>query len=99
MTDTGTNRAARTSAGARARTCCRPRRASSKQGRKPSLEEIAEEALVSRATAYRYFPSVEALIVEASLDVAVPDADELFRGELATIRSRAWNASRPRCTT
>jgi AcrR family transcriptional regulator len=50
-----------------------------KHGRKPSLEEIAEEALVSRATAYRYFPSVEALLVEASLDIATPGADELFR--------------------
>ena len=39
-----------------------------KQGRKPNLEDIAAEALVSRATAYRYFPSVEALLVEASLD-------------------------------
>jgi AcrR family transcriptional regulator len=52
-----------------------------KQGRKPSLEEIAEEALVSRATAYRYFPSVEALLLEAALDVAVPEADDLFRDE------------------
>ncbi|RYF89895.1 MAG: TetR/AcrR family transcriptional regulator, partial [Caulobacteraceae bacterium] len=26
-----------------------------KRGAKPSLEEIAEEAMVSRATAYRYF--------------------------------------------
>ena len=49
-----------------------------KQGRKPSLEEVAKEALVSRATAYRYFPSVEALLVEASVDVAVPDARDLF---------------------
>ena len=49
------------------------------QGRTPSLEEIAEEALVSRATAYRYFPSVEALLLEASLDVAMPQADDLFR--------------------
>jgi AcrR family transcriptional regulator len=50
-----------------------------KQGRKPSLEEIAEEALVSRATAYRHFPSVDALLLEASLDVAIPEADDLFR--------------------
>lgn len=49
-----------------------------KQGRKPSIDEIAEEALVSRATAYRYFPGPEALLVEASLDVAVPTAQELF---------------------
>lgn len=51
-----------------------------KQGRNPSLEEIAEEALVSRATAYRYFPSVDALMLEASLDVAVPEAGEIFAG-------------------
>jgi AcrR family transcriptional regulator len=51
-----------------------------RQGRSPSLEEIAEEALVSRATAYRYFPSVEALLLEASLDVAIPEAEALFRG-------------------
>ena len=50
------------------------------QGRTPSLEEIAAEALVSRATAYRYFPSVDALLLEASLDVAVPEADQIFRG-------------------
>ena len=50
-----------------------------KQGRKPSLEEIAEEALVSRATAYRHFQSVDALLLEASLDVATPEADDLFR--------------------
>jgi AcrR family transcriptional regulator len=49
-----------------------------KQGRKPGLDEIAEEALVSRATAYRYFPGLEALLVEASLDITVPDAAEIF---------------------
>ncbi|MET0986998.1 MAG: TetR/AcrR family transcriptional regulator [Steroidobacteraceae bacterium] len=50
-----------------------------KQGRNPTLDEIAAEALVSRATAYRYFPSVEALLIEAPLDGAVPDAEDLFR--------------------
>ncbi|WP_332771781.1 TetR/AcrR family transcriptional regulator [Phenylobacterium sp.] len=49
-----------------------------KQGRKAGLEEIAEEALVSRATAYRYFPSVEALLLEAALHVALPTPAELF---------------------
>ena len=49
-----------------------------KQGHKPSLEEIAGEALVSRATAYRHFPSIDALLLEASLDVATPDAARLF---------------------
>lgn len=49
-----------------------------KDGRKPTLEEIADKALVSRATAYRYFPGMDALLAEALLDVAVPDADTLF---------------------
>ncbi|BCQ29551.1 TetR family transcriptional regulator (plasmid) [Caballeronia sp. NK8] len=49
-----------------------------KQGHKPSLEEVAAEAMVSRATAYRHFPSVDALLLEASLDVATPDAGKLF---------------------
>jgi len=49
-----------------------------RQGRKPSLEDIAEEAMVSRATAYRYFPKLEPLLLEAALDVAVPEADALF---------------------
>ncbi|TGY90734.1 TetR/AcrR family transcriptional regulator [Marinicauda algicola] len=48
------------------------------QGRKPSLEEIAEEALVSRATAYRYFPDLDALLLEATLDIAAPEPDALF---------------------
>lgn len=51
------------------------------QGRKPNLEEIAEEAFVSRATAYRYFPNVDALLLEAALDVATPEPDALFAGE------------------
>lgn len=49
-----------------------------KNGHKPSLEEIAEAARVSRATAYRYFPNVEALLAEAPLESAAPDLDALF---------------------
>lgn len=52
-----------------------------KEGRSPTLEEVAETALVSRATAYRYFPSVEALLVEASVDVAMPEAGDIFRDD------------------
>ena len=49
-----------------------------RQGRKPSLEEIAEEAMVSRATAYRYFPGLDALLSEAAVDLMVPEADQLL---------------------
>jgi len=50
------------------------------QGRKPGLEEVAAEALVSRATAYRYFPDLDALLVEAALDVVAPDPSRLLDG-------------------
>ena len=52
-----------------------------KKGRRPGIEEIAEEALVSRATVYRYFPNVEALYAEAPVDSAVPDPQTLFEGD------------------
>jgi AcrR family transcriptional regulator len=51
-----------------------------KQGRSPSLEEVAAEALISRATAYRYFANVEALLAEAALDVVTPEPEVLFGG-------------------
>ena len=49
-----------------------------KDGCNPTLEDVAEEALVSSATAYRYFPGVEALLIEAALDVAMPTGEQLF---------------------
>jgi AcrR family transcriptional regulator len=48
-------------------------------GGSPSLEAIAAEAMVSRATAYRYFPGLDALLAESALDMAVPTPEELFR--------------------
>jgi AcrR family transcriptional regulator len=47
-------------------------------GRKPSMDEVAKEALVSRATAYRHFPTLESLLVEAPIDDAVPTPQALF---------------------
>jgi AcrR family transcriptional regulator len=51
------------------------------QGHKPALEEIAAEAQVSRATAYRYFPGLDALLSEAAVDLMVPETDSLFGPE------------------
>ena len=55
-----------------------------KEGRTPGMDEVAEAAMVSRATAYRYFPSVEALLVEAPLDGAVPGPHDVFAGDDST---------------
>jgi len=43
------------------------------QGRRPTVAEAADAALVSRATAYRYFPSQGALLLEAALQSTHPE--------------------------
>jgi len=55
-----------------------------KSGRTPDMDEVAIEAMVSRATAYRYFPTIEALLFEAMVDEAVPDGAALFEGDRTT---------------
>lgn len=55
-----------------------------KDGRRPTMDEVAESAMVSRATAYRYFPSLEALLVEAPLEGAMPDTTSLFASDKST---------------
>ena len=52
-----------------------------KAGRTPGMDDVADEAMVSRATAYRYFPTIESLLVEAPLDGAVPDPQEIFAND------------------
>lgn len=46
-----------------------------RQGKSPSVAEAAEAAAVSRATAYRYFPTQESLLVEAAT-MAAGSVDE-----------------------
>src|SRR5215467_8902166 len=45
------------------------------QGRLPSVVEVAEEALVSSATAYRYFPDQLSLLRAAVADALPPVAE------------------------
>lgn len=48
------------------------------EGKSPSVAEVAESARVSTATAYRYFPTQQALLVEVPLDEAAPTVASLF---------------------
>jgi AcrR family transcriptional regulator len=45
------------------------------QGRTPTVPDVADEALVSRATAYRYFPSQEHLLLEVVLERSIDEID------------------------
>lgn len=49
-----------------------------KQGRMPNMDAVAEEALVSRPTAYRYFRSIDALLNEAAVDEAVAESTQVL---------------------
>jgi len=49
-----------------------------RQGQMPSVGEAAEAAAVSRATAYRYFPSQDQLLVEVGLEAFLPDVQAVL---------------------
>jgi AcrR family transcriptional regulator len=48
------------------------------RGESPSVATAAEEALVSRTTAYRYFPTQESLLLELSVTISVDEVEELL---------------------
>jgi AcrR family transcriptional regulator len=48
------------------------------EGKTPSVAAVADAAMVSRATAYRYFPNPDVLLAEVPLDMAVPTVESLF---------------------
>jgi AcrR family transcriptional regulator len=49
-------------------------------GQQPSVGEAAEAALVSKATAYRYFPTQHALLEEVGYEAMHPSARSLLEG-------------------
>jgi AcrR family transcriptional regulator len=57
-----------------------------RRGETPTVAEAAAAAGISRATAYRYFPSQQALLLEVSLDEigTVPDAGAVDAGPVET---------------
>ena len=46
-------------------------------GRMPTVTEVADEALVSRATAYRYFPTQEHLLLDVVLERSIDEIDRV----------------------
>ena len=49
-----------------------------RENKTPSVADAAERALVSRATAYRYFPSQQSLLIEVQADATQPSIDALL---------------------
>jgi AcrR family transcriptional regulator len=54
------------------------------EGKTPSVAAVADAAMVSRATAYRYFPNPDVLLAEVPLDMAVPTVESLFGDDAPT---------------
>ena len=48
------------------------------EGQTPTVAEVAKMAMVSRATAYLYFPTQESLLTEAPFQLGTPTPEELF---------------------
>jgi AcrR family transcriptional regulator len=53
-----------------------------RQGSTPTVAQAAEAALVSRTTAYRYFPTQDSLLLELAVDVDVDEVEELAASPL-----------------
>jgi AcrR family transcriptional regulator len=50
-----------------------------RRGETPNMTQIAQAALVSKSTAYRYFPTLEGLLAELMLDITVrPEMETVF---------------------
>lgn len=49
-----------------------------RQGATPTVAQAAEAALVSRTTAYRYFPTQESLLLEVAVHTDVDEIEELI---------------------
>lgn len=58
------------------------------EGMRPSLDDVAERAEVSRATAYRYFTSGDDLLTDAVIDRSLVPAEILFPEDEGSLADR-----------
>src|SRR3954466_13689538 len=66
----------------------------SSTGREVTMPEVAKAALVSEATAYRYFPDLASLLREAIAD-QIPSPEEALAGGADPLDPAQRNAARP----
>jgi len=59
-----------------------------------AIAAVAEAADVSRATAYRYFPSEQALVMELQLEIELPAMDAILAGARGGPSERAAQVQR-----
>jgi len=48
------------------------------RGETPTIAQVADEALMTRTTVYRYFPTQESLLLELSITVSLDEVDDLL---------------------
>jgi AcrR family transcriptional regulator len=65
-----------------------------RENRAPTVAEAAERALVSRATAYRYFPTQQSLLIEVQADAAQPSPGDVLAEAGDDAAERIETASR-----
>jgi AcrR family transcriptional regulator len=65
-----------------------------RESKTPSVADAAERALVSRATAYRYFPSQQSLLTEVQADATQPSIEVLLAGVGDDIETRVATITR-----
>jgi AcrR family transcriptional regulator len=65
-----------------------------RENKTPSVADAAERALVSRATAYRYFPSQQSLLLEVQADATQPSIDDLLANTGADVERRVDTITR-----
>ncbi|HTN80710.1 MAG TPA: TetR/AcrR family transcriptional regulator, partial [Acidimicrobiales bacterium] len=48
------------------------------RGETPTIAQVADEALMTRTTVYRYFPTQESLLLELSITLSLAEVDDLL---------------------
>jgi AcrR family transcriptional regulator len=58
------------------------------RGETPTVAQAANEALVSRTTAYRYFPTQESLLLELSVNIDIREVEDLVARPLGDTKPK-----------